>query len=601
MNKKRMLTAVLTLCIMLLLPMQSSAATVQGEWIDRIVDLPQYASDFYGWLEDNATAEGALVDVTKGQLLSGDNSYVYVVDSFAFSQDFTFPEGADAAAIQQAAVDAAMPIASAKFAEEKAYIFTAFHAFDQDHPEVFWLNGTSKLSSGMSMSISYAGTNGTVNGVVDIMFILKQDGFDIRGEQYQDVEELKAQIATRDGYIDTILSECTGATRYETLQNINAWLTKHNCYNNSADLNAVDSTCRECIGALQGNTQALGPVCEGYAKAFKVLCDRLGIPCMLVEGIANNGSQSEAHMWNYVQMEDGSWYAIDVTWNDPVMDGVTTAVSGYEGERYFLIGQNTVNQTLSFSQSHTPDLTMNNSGVSMTEALSLAEKAYVMATPEPEQKLNGVHLAEDGCYYYYTEGEVDTSVNSLVDCSDTLGKIAYFENGKFIADKYGLVEFAGGRFLVVNGLLLDDCHGAQLVSDGGNNGAGTFYFMAYGMVQSDYTGLAIYDGQTFYVENGVVRIDFNGVYEYNGAKFVMAAGRIIKEHSGLCEAADGVWYYLANGQIQTQYSGIASYTTSEGTSYFYIVEGVFQRNYTGELTVNGVTYQVINGEVLSFQ
>ena len=47
-------------------------------------------------------------------------------------------------------------------------------------------------------------------------------------------------------------------------------------------------------------------VCEGYAKAFKILCDRFNIPCTLVSGLAYTGSGSagEAHMWNLVKMPD---------------------------------------------------------------------------------------------------------------------------------------------------------------------------------------------------------------------------------------------------------------------------------------------------------
>ena len=34
-------------------------------------------------------------------------------------------------------------------------------------------------------------------------------------------------------------------------------------------------------------------VCEGYAKAFKVLCDRLKIPCVCIGGVAAGA----LHMW----------------------------------------------------------------------------------------------------------------------------------------------------------------------------------------------------------------------------------------------------------------------------------------------------------------
>lgn len=58
-------------------------------------------------------------------------------------------------------------------------------------------------------------------------------------------------------------------------------------------------------------------VCEGYSKAFAMLCQSSGIPCINVIGNANDGSsKTEAHMWNMVKL-DGNWYHIDVTWDDP--------------------------------------------------------------------------------------------------------------------------------------------------------------------------------------------------------------------------------------------------------------------------------------------
>jgi len=56
-------------------------------------------------------------------------------------------------------------------------------------------------------------------------------------------------------------------------------------------------------------------VCEGYTKAFQLLCDRAGIPCVSVFGIADG----ENHSWNYVEL-NGNWYLVDATWDDPVGD-----------------------------------------------------------------------------------------------------------------------------------------------------------------------------------------------------------------------------------------------------------------------------------------
>jgi len=56
-------------------------------------------------------------------------------------------------------------------------------------------------------------------------------------------------------------------------------------------------------------------VCDGYAKAFKLCMDILGIPCIRVTGTGDG----ESHAWNAVQL-DGEWYMVDVTWDDPLPD-----------------------------------------------------------------------------------------------------------------------------------------------------------------------------------------------------------------------------------------------------------------------------------------
>ena len=62
-------------------------------------------------------------------------------------------------------------------------------------------------------------------------------------------------------------------------------------------------------------------VCEGYAKAFKYLCDLSGLgedyECLLVSGWMDGGG----HMWNVVRMQDDRNYLVDVTNCDSGMVG----------------------------------------------------------------------------------------------------------------------------------------------------------------------------------------------------------------------------------------------------------------------------------------
>jgi len=63
-------------------------------------------------------------------------------------------------------------------------------------------------------------------------------------------------------------------------------------------------------------------VCEGYARAYMDIMNRLGIPCIMVV------SEEMDHGWNMVNLY-GSWYHVDVTWDDPTPDSYGTVMHNY--------------------------------------------------------------------------------------------------------------------------------------------------------------------------------------------------------------------------------------------------------------------------------
>lgn len=233
---------------------------------------------------------------------------------------------------------------------ENCYLYTraVFDAFDRDYPAVFWLTGETFMMSQRTLR-----TTGEL--IIEIQLLLcgdqipNGDGtalkFDMRQSIYTDPSILQAAIKENEKNTQMILSSTTGKNRYEKLRELNRWLTMNNAYY-SGDLNATGPNEKpalwESISALKGNSGLNGPVCEAYSRALKVLCDCDGIPCVLVDGHASNGYTSEPHMWNYVELENGSWYAIDATWNDPSVPGKTGPVSGYENENYFLLGSTSI-------------------------------------------------------------------------------------------------------------------------------------------------------------------------------------------------------------------------------------------------------------------
>ncbi len=66
-------------------------------------------------------------------------------------------------------------------------------------------------------------------------------------------------------------------------------------------------------------------VCSGYARAFKMVMDRLGIPCTCVH--------AHDHEWNRVKV-GGSWYHVDCTWDENATNGAKETGTPFAG--YFL-------------------------------------------------------------------------------------------------------------------------------------------------------------------------------------------------------------------------------------------------------------------------
>ncbi len=55
--------------------------------------------------------------------------------------------------------------------------------------------------------------------------------------------------------------------------------------------------------------------CQGYADAMHLLLTRAGFETAYATGEGNDVTVK--HKWNYVKCEDGHWYVIDPTWDDP--------------------------------------------------------------------------------------------------------------------------------------------------------------------------------------------------------------------------------------------------------------------------------------------
>ena len=231
-----------------------------------------------------------------GNQLVGDAKTIYAAleTFFANTENQTTNKVTFTTQLAQAPTDGSVEVAD------------ALAAFDRDHSEVFWTKMGS-IYPNQSVKIEFATSDTWGTG-----------GNRTISDDQSRVESVATQLANG-------AKAASQNSRYAQLKYVHDWLVNNNQYGKANDSSLHYQW--EAIGALD---TTIDPVCEAYSRAFKLVCDKLGIPCILVSGTGDGGD----HMWNYVQMEDNNWYLVDVTWDDPVTD------DGSEILRYvyFLVG-----------------------------------------------------------------------------------------------------------------------------------------------------------------------------------------------------------------------------------------------------------------------
>lgn len=210
---------------------------------------------------------------------------------------------------------------------------SALPAILSDYPEkLYWANATE--SGGGAEMFAYFDNVTTVVIKFDVItdyrgatFTYAETGVDVFDQMANEgkiaVRKLNlsgssATMAQAEAIAkNEILSTISSSDKpYDKIVKFNDWLTANVRYDEAALNSGAYTESHQMTGALVNNKA----VCEGYAKAFKYLCDQSGIDCVLVSGTATNpGGKPENHMWNAVSL-GGKWYMVDTTWNNATND-----------------------------------------------------------------------------------------------------------------------------------------------------------------------------------------------------------------------------------------------------------------------------------------
>ena len=129
-----------------------------------------------------------------------------------------------------------------------------------------------------------------------------------------------------------------GMTDYEKVVSIFDWITVNTTYDYNAyeeckgtNTNPMQYACYYLEGVFLDEYGLA--VCDGYSKAFSLMCNMEGIDCARISGYAVTNFSYGGHAWNKVKL-DGKWYMVDITWAERGdSENMTETLSHY----YFLI------------------------------------------------------------------------------------------------------------------------------------------------------------------------------------------------------------------------------------------------------------------------
>ena len=217
---------------------------------------------------------------------------------------------------------------------------SAWNALSYDEDDLFYIDVSKMSLTSESRSLGGITTYYVSIGPGNNKNYLKEDF------QTQDSIE-KAQ-----NYIDNLVNQVVEQTKNDAtdikIKRIHNWLISTIQY--EKDENSKNQ--HNIYGALHDKKA----VCEGYARSFKYIMKKVGVPAVLVSGTARNSEdKTESHAWNYVQINE-NWYAVDVTWDDPIITE-ERPLSIEEKYRYCLKGSD------EFFKDHTEDGMISENGM----------------------------------------------------------------------------------------------------------------------------------------------------------------------------------------------------------------------------------------------
>ena len=302
------------------------SGAIAGDSVDSGISLfsLDYYTDSYGaQLDGNAKA---LYDLLVQNYVVDYSQYLESVDfPFEFPDTITFEAVVEDGSFQRKGESYVQATDDVKTA-----IQAASDAFSYDYPQAFWFRGSNY---GYRVSCVRDGSSSTGYRGTFKNFTFKPANREISENSHTRMGDFMGGVQSA---VAELNEQTLGMDMEQKIKRIHDYICQRVTYRNDNTL-WVHSAASLFLDADPAF------VCEGYAKSMKIFCYYMGINCACVSGTARGTSSGTpgAHMWNYVQMDDGNWYLVDATWDD---------VGTPPSSRYLLVGRSTKGQYITIGE-----------------------------------------------------------------------------------------------------------------------------------------------------------------------------------------------------------------------------------------------------------
>ena len=302
------------------------SGAIAGDSVDSGISLfsLDYYTDSYGaQLDGNAKA---LYDLLVQNYVVDYSQYLDSVDfPFEFPDTITFEAVVEDGSFQRKGESYVQATNDVKTA-----IQAASDAFSYDYPQAFWFRGSNY---GYRVSCVRDGSSSTGYRGTFKNFTFKPANREISENAHTRMGDFMDGVQSA---VAELNEQTVGMDMEQKIKRIHDYICQRVTYRNDNTL-WVHSAASLFLDADPAF------VCEGYAKSMKIFCYYMGINCACVSGTARGTSSGTpgAHMWNYVQMDDGNWYLVDATWDD---------VGTPPSSRYLLVGRSTMGQYITIGE-----------------------------------------------------------------------------------------------------------------------------------------------------------------------------------------------------------------------------------------------------------